>query len=92
MRTETEPTAHTGQANRAKRLATIPQAATQYPFSAAALRDMKFRAFDRTNSRGETIEGNGSGEAGVWIQLGRKVLIDCDRFEAWLDSHREGAQ
>lgn len=91
MRTEADHTAPTGQVNRAKRLATIKQAATQYPFSAAALRDMKFRAFDRTNSRGEVIRGNGTGEAGVWIQLGRKVLIDCDRFDAFLESHR-GAQ
>lgn len=91
MRTETESPAHPGQPNRAKRLATIPQAATQYPFTAAALRDLKFRAFDRTNSRGEVIKGNGTGPAGVWIQLGRKVLLDCDRFDAFLDSHR-GAQ
>lgn len=88
MRTETESLAHTGQANRAKRLATIPQAANQYPFTAAALRDMKFRAYDRTNSRGEIIKGNGTGPAGVWIQVGRKVLLDCDRFDAFLDSHR----
>lgn len=94
MRTETNATttAPTGQPNRGKRLATIAQAAEQYPFSRAALRDLKFRAFDRTNSRGEIIRGNGSGAAGVWIQVGRKVLIDLDRFDAWIDSHREGAQ
>lgn len=94
MRTETDTTttAPTGQPNRGKRLATIAQAAEQYPFSAAALRDMKFRAHDRTNSRGEIIRGNGSGAAGVWIQVGRKVLVDLDRFDRWLDSHREGAQ
>lgn len=91
MRTETESPAHTGQPNRAKRLATIPQAATQYPFSAAAFRDLKFRAHDRTNSRGETIRGNGTGAAGVWLQIGRKVLVDLDALDAWLDSHR-GAQ
>lgn len=92
MRTETESTAHTGQTSRAKRVATINQAANLYPaFSAAALRDLKFKANDRKNSRGEIIKGNGTGPAGVWIQLGRKVLLDCDRFDAWLDSHR-GAQ
>lgn len=88
MRTETESPAHTGQPNRAKRLATIAQAATQYPFTAAALRDLKFKAYDRQNSRGEIIKGNGTGPAGVWIQVGRKVLLDCDRFDAFLDSHR----
>lgn len=88
MRTETDSTPATEHAARGKRLATIKQAAEQYPFTPAALRDMKFRAFDRTNSRGEVIKGNGTGEAGVWIQLGRKVLIDCDRFDAFLESHR----
>ncbi|MCU0809944.1 MAG: hypothetical protein MUE59_02700 [Thiobacillaceae bacterium] len=72
-----------------KRLATFDQAAAQYlAFSAAALRDMKFRAFDRTNSRGEVIKGNGTGAAGVWLQIGRKVLIDLDAFDAWLDAQR----
>jgi hypothetical protein len=91
MRIETESTAQAGQAMRGKRLATIPQAANQYPYSAAALRDLKFRAHDRKNSRGETIKGNGTGAAGVWLQIGRKVLVDLDSFDAWLDSHR-GAQ
>lgn len=88
MRNETESSAQTGQVNRGKRLATIQQAANQYPFSAAALRDLKFRAQDRKNSRGETIKGNGTGPAGVWLQIGRKVLVDLDCFESWIDSHR----
>lgn len=92
MRTETESPAHTGQPSRAKRVATIGQTAKQYPaFTAPALRDLKFKAHDRKNSRGETIRGNGTGPAGVWLQIGRKVLVDLDRFDAWLDSHR-GAQ
>lgn len=87
----TEPTTPTEQVNRGKRLATINQAAEQYPFSPAALRDLKFRAHDRQNSRGEIIKGNGTGAAGVWLQIGRKVLVDLDNLDAWLDSHR-GAQ
>lgn len=71
-----------------KRLATIPEAAEIYPFTAPALRDLKFRAYDRSNSRGEIIKGNGTGAAGVWVQIGRKVLVDLDAFEAWIDSHR----
>ena len=57
----------------------------------AALRDLKFRAFDRTNSRGERIEGNGTGSAGVWIQIGRRVLVDIDAFDRWIESHRKAA-
>lgn len=70
-----------------RRLATIPQASAAYPaFTAAALRDIVFRAFERTNSRGERIAGNGLGEAGAVLRLGRKVLLDLDKFEAWIDS------
>lgn len=73
------------------RFATIEQAAVLRPaFTQAALRDLKFKAFDRTNSRGEIIQGNGTGPAGVWIQIGAKVLIDLDAFDRWLESHRAG--
>ena len=68
---------------------TIRQAAELRPaFSSSALRDIKFKAFDRTNSRGEVIKGNGSGEAGVWLEVGSKVLIDLDAFDAWLSSKK----
>ena len=71
------------------RFATIDQAAQCRPaFTPAALRDLKFRAFDRQNSRGEIIKGNGTGAAGVWIQIGRKVLVDLDALDHWIDGHR----
>lgn len=101
MQQQTTPSAATMQAaaeranyeaRTGKRLATIEQTAEQYPFSAAALRDLKFRAFDRRNSRGEVISGNGTGIAGVWLQVGRKVLVDLDRLEAWLEGHRTGSR
>lgn len=31
-------------------------------------------------------DSNGLAEAGAIIRIGRKVLIDLDAFEAWLDS------
>lgn len=72
---------------------TIEQAAKARPaFSPAALRDLKFKAHDRRNSRGDVIKGNGTGPAGVWLQVGRKVLMDLERFDAWLDSHRAGGK
>lgn len=71
------------------RFATIKQAAQVRPaFTEASFRDMRFKAFNRTNSRGEVIKGNGSGKAGVWIEVGGKVLIDLDAFDRWLESHR----
>jgi hypothetical protein len=71
------------------RFATISQAAELRPaFSPAAFRDLRFKAFDRQNSRGDTIKGNGTGPAGVWVQIGAKVLIDLAAFDAWVVSHR----
>lgn len=71
------------------RFATIKQAAVVRPvFTEAAFRDIRFKAFDRKNSRGEVIKGNGSGEFGCWIEVGGKVLLDLPRFDAWLESHK----
>ena len=56
-----------------------------------ALRDLFFKAFDRHNSRGELIKGNGSGRDGVWIQIGRKIMVDMQAFDAWVASHRLSA-
>ncbi len=73
----------------AVRFATINQAAELRPvFTPAALRDLKFKAHDRKNSRGETIKGNGTGPAGVWVQIGAKVLIDLDALDRWIESHK----
>lgn len=71
--------------------ASIEDAARLFPFTPLALRDLKFKAHDRKNSRGEIIKGNGTGEAGVWVQIGRKVLIDLPAFERWIESHKERA-
>ncbi len=71
------------------RYATITQATELRPiFTSPALRDLKFKAYDRTNSRGEVIKGNGTGPAGVWVQIGAKVLIDLEAFDAWIESHK----
>lgn len=74
-----------------RRLGTIAQTARAYPaFSQAALRDLVFKAEDRKNSRGERIKGNGLAPA--VLRIGRKVLIDFDAFESWIDSHRQGQE
>jgi hypothetical protein len=74
------------------RFLTIIQAAKVRPaFSPASLRDIKFKSQDRANSRGEHIAGNGAAAYGVFIQVGRKVLVDIDAFDAWVLSHREAA-
>lgn len=74
----------------ARRYHTINECAEIRPFTAPALRDLKFKADDRTNSRGEVIKGNGTGPAGVWVQIGAKVLIDLDALDRWIESHKTG--
>lgn len=74
-----------------RRLGTIAQTASAYPaFTQAALRDLVFKADDRKNSRGEKIKGNGL--APSVVRIGRKVLIDFDAFEAWIDFHRQARE
>ncbi len=71
-----------------RRFVTVNECATVRPFTSQALRDMKFKAFDRKNSRGEVIPGNGTGPAGVWVQIGTKVLVDLDALDRWIESRR----
>ena len=69
------------------RLATVEKAAEAFAIAGetpAAIRANIFKAADRLNSRGEKINGNGLAEAGAIIRRGRKVLIDLDRYGAWL--------
>ena len=75
----------------ARRYLTINECAEIRPFTAPALRDLKFKAHDRKNSRGEIIKGNGTGPAGVWVQIGAKVLIDLEALDRWIESHKVGA-
>lgn len=57
--------------------------------SESALRHLIFNAQKRVNSKGELIAGNGLDVA--IIRIGRKVLIDLDAFDAWVESKREVA-
>ena len=83
------PTLHAAMAAPVARYVTINQAAELRPaFSPAALRDLKFKAFDRKSSAGEIIKGNGTGPAGVWVQLGAKVLVDLQALDCWIESHK----
>lgn len=54
-----------------------------------ALRHLIFNAQNRLNSRGEKIAGNGLGRA--VLRIGRKILVDLDGFDSWLDEHRQDA-
>ena len=54
-----------------------------------ALRHLIFLAKSRRASNGDLISGNGLEEVGAIIRIGRKVLIDLDRFGDWVERHRE---
>jgi hypothetical protein len=57
--------------------------------SVSALRHLIFMARPRKGSRGQSIPGNGLEEMGAVMRIGRRVLIDLDRFDAWMDTHRQ---
>lgn len=68
-------------------LATVENAAKHFANAGqtpGAIRCNVFKADSRQNSRGETIPGNGLAAHGAVIRRGRRVLIDLDRYGAWL--------
>lgn len=65
-------------------LYTVEQFAAAEPaFTAAALRNLIFKAEPRQSSKGE-IPGNGLIECGAIVRRGRKVMIHRERFLDWV--------
>lgn len=60
-------------------------------FTQLALRNLVFKATPRNSSKGE-IPGNGLLECGAIIRLGRKILIDEERFFQWVQAQQKGAK
>ena len=60
-------------------LHTVRQFSSKFPASAAALRNLIFKAGTRHSTTGE-IAGNGMIEVGAIVRIGRKVLIDEGPF------------
>ena len=54
----------------------------------SGLRHLIFNAEDRVSSDGTVIPGNGLAPA--ILRVGRRVLIDLNDFEAWIETHRCG--
>ena len=52
----------------------------------AAVHGQIFKSQDRFDSKGRKIAGNGLAKTGAIIRRGRKVLIDVDKYAAWLAS------
>lgn len=55
----------------------------------SSLRHLIFNSRTRFSSAGDVLPGNGLIEAGAIIRLGRKVLIDVQKFRQWAMSQRE---
>ena len=74
-------------AQKGLKLSTVRQFTDRHEaWSPSGMRDLIFKAEDRVNSRNEVIPGNGLAPA--IIRIGRKVLIDDDKFFEWVEQHR----
>lgn len=75
-----------------RRFATIREMANmpeyRHAFTPASIRHYVFESKPRKDSRGRPLPTNGLDEAGAIIRVGRKVLIDLDAFDAWVQSHK----
>jgi hypothetical protein len=71
---------------------TVEQFSNDNPcFTPSSLRNLIFKADKRLSSNG-VIAGNGLLEVGAIIRIGRKVLINEDRFYQWIESQNAGSQ
>ncbi len=69
-------------------LLTVKQFSDRHPaFTQGGLRHLIFFARARRTSRGE-VRGNGLNVA--LVRVGSRILIDEERFFAWLDAQQEG--
>lgn len=79
--------------NTLPKLATVKNLPSCFPLlelTTAAIHGQIFKAQDRLDSKGRKIPGNGLAETGAIIRRGRKVLIDVDRYGAWLAGSKAG--
>jgi hypothetical protein len=80
-------------ANTLPKLATVKNLPSCFPLlglTPAAIHGHIFKAQDRFDSKGRKIPGNGLAATGAIIRRGRKVLIDVDRYGAWLAGTSDG--
>ena len=74
------------------KLSTVAQFSNAHPaFTQPSLRNLIHRSATRHSTRGE-IRGNGLVEAGAIVRLGRKLLLDEDKFFAWVREQNGGQQ
>lgn len=80
-----------GVASPLPNLASVKNLPSCFPLlglTTAAIHGHIFKSQDRFDSKGRKIVGNGLAATGAIIRRGRKVLIDVDKYAAWLASGR----
>ncbi len=73
-----------------RRLATVrmvPEIPGYEWLSASVLRHWIFASEDRVGSGGAVVPGNGFARAVIRVQ--RKILIDLNELDLWIESHRD---
>lgn len=63
---------------------TLPNCFPLLELTTAAVHGQIFKSQDRFDSKGRLIPGNGLAATGAIIRRGRKVLIDVEKYGAWL--------
>lgn len=76
-----------------RRLFTLPAFAERHSsfLTLPAITNQVFKAKSRKSTKGD-IKGNGLEEAGAIVRLAGRVLIDEDRYFAWIDSIQKGGR
>ena len=71
---------------------TVEQFSNDNPcFTTSSLRNLIFKADERQSTNG-VIAGNGLLVVGAIVRVGRKVLINEDRFYQWIEAQNAGSQ
>ena len=55
----------------------------------SSLRHLIFNSRDRESAGGHVIYGNGLAASGAIVRIGRRVLIDSQKFREWTMNQRE---
>jgi len=79
-------------AHKLPKLSTVKNLPSFFPavaLTVPAVHGQIFKSKDRFDSKGRMILGNGLAATGAIIRRGRKVLIDVDKYAAWLAGSSE---
>ena len=83
------PMQHPERKSSVRNIATVKQFCEKWPaWSPAAVRSLILHAYGHKARNGKLYPPNGLGDSGALIRLGRRVLIDEEKWFAWIDSQQ----